>query len=96
MKSLTSKEALENAKRWLTLKKKIAQLDEELDYIKDYFKGKVEEGEAIQVGKYVIGCTLCSRSSLKKDLLIKDHGPEFVEKYSFELQYVKLDIKVAG
>lgn len=96
MKSLKSTEAIEYAKRWMKVKAKMKDLDDELALIKDYFKGQVKEGEAVLCGTYVIGATKFSRSSLDKERILNECGLPFVEKYSSTTEYVKLDIKKGG
>lgn len=96
MKSLKSKEALDGAKRWFALKKKISELTQELDEIKEFFASEVEEGEAVLCGKFVIGCTPFTRSSLDRELILKRQGQAFVDECTKVTEYVKLDIKVAG
>lgn len=93
MKTLKAKEAIEYAKRWIKVKAKMKDLEDEISLIKDFFKGQVDVGEAVLCGKYVIGATLCSRSALDKERILNECGREFVDKFTSETEYVKLDIK---
>lgn len=96
MKSLKAKEAIEYAHRWSKLKRKLADLNDEVEFIKDYFKSQINEGEAVLCGDFVIGSTKCSRSGLDRDALVEEIGPEIVEKFTKVTEFVKLDIKVAS
>jgi len=93
MKSLKEQQSIKFAERWFKVKSKLKELEYEMASIKLYFKDRVDEGEAVLCGKFVIGATLCSRSGLDKERILNECGLPFVEKYTSETQYVKLDIK---
>lgn len=93
MKKTRSKEVTEKAARWFTLKKKYKDLSSEIDELKDFFRAKIGDDEALKCGDYVVVTTPGLATSIDRELLTEDLGIEKVLKYTKSTPFTKIDVK---
>lgn len=93
MKHTKSQAKIDKAKELeelVRMRKKFERAEREL---KDFFKNEIGDSGGIVAGDVVIVVAEKERRSVNKELLVLEHGKDFVKNYERVTQYKQLEIK---
>lgn len=95
MKTLKSKQALENAIALEQITAARRDLEKKEKALKEWFLASLADENAAKVGDILIVITDCENTSIDRVSLASDHGNDFLKAYTKVTKYRKVEVKKA-